>query len=266
MVKNSKILKKLTVGIITVIMAVSSIFIGAFSTAASSMVNYDEWDTVDGLIVEYLGVGGEVVIPSVDRDGLPLTTIDDQAFYGNDDVTAVYICYGIVNIGKNCFKECTYLREIVFPTTVRSYNNNYFASTAELETWCINNSTSSLTYRVSDAYISGGITEDEPTDNSPTASNPKTSSPSTGNSQPTYNSWENIFGGADLEEKNSTTASGTEASEKESTDKKKNDGVTRMDDDGGNITVFLIVGIAIAVMLLIIGIYLFIVFKNRFTL
>ena len=107
-------MKKLLASLITLILLVSCCLIAAFPTSAVD-VNYDDFDIVDGVIIEYLGAGGEVVIPSYDADGNEVTKIDTRAFYGNTDVTAVYICEGILEIGSECFEGCAQLQEVSLP-------------------------------------------------------------------------------------------------------------------------------------------------------
>lgn len=112
-------MKKLLASLITLILLVSCCLIAAFPTSAVD-VNYDDFDIVDGVIIEYLGAGGEVVIPSYDADGKEITKIDNRAFYGNTDVTAVYVCEGILEIGNECFEGCAQLQEVSLPYSLES--------------------------------------------------------------------------------------------------------------------------------------------------
>lgn len=107
-------MKKFLASFITLILLVSCCLIAAFPTSAVD-VNYDDFDIVDGVIIEYLGSGGEVIIPSYDAEGNEVTRIDTRAFYNNKDVTAVYICEGITEIGGECFEGCVQLAEVSLP-------------------------------------------------------------------------------------------------------------------------------------------------------
>lgn len=112
-------MKKIAAGIITLMLLISCCIIAAFPTSAVD-INYDDFDIYDGVIVEYLGEGGEVVIPSYDADGNPITTIGSRAFWAQADVTAVYICEGITEIQSEAFEGCTQLSEVSLPYSLES--------------------------------------------------------------------------------------------------------------------------------------------------
>lgn len=108
---------------------VSCCLIAAFPTSAVD-VNYDDFDISDGMIIEYIGEGGDVVIPSVDADGNKITAIDKRAFFGNDTVTAVYICEGIEEIGDECFEGCIQLTEVSLPYSLKKLGYSPFRRTS----------------------------------------------------------------------------------------------------------------------------------------
>ena len=72
-------MKKLLASVITLLLLVSCCLIAAFPTSATD-INYDDFDIIDGVLLEYVGPGGDVVVPAVDEDGNPVTRIDTKAF------------------------------------------------------------------------------------------------------------------------------------------------------------------------------------------
>ena len=122
-------MKKILASVITLILLLSCCLIAAFPTSAAD-VNYDDFEIVDGLLVEYLGSDSEVVVPSVDRDGNPVTAIDNKAFWGNTDITSVVISEGIETMGAQVFEECTNLSEVSLPYSLKEAAHSVFRKTA----------------------------------------------------------------------------------------------------------------------------------------
>lgn len=83
-------MKKLLSSLVVLLLLVSCCLIAAFPTSASD-INYEDFDIIDGVLLEYVGPGGDVVVPAVDGDGNLVTRIDIKAFYGNTDVTSVVV-------------------------------------------------------------------------------------------------------------------------------------------------------------------------------
>ncbi len=122
-------MKKLLASLVVMLLLVSCCLISAFPTSASD-INYDDfWISEDGIIVEYLGAGGDVVVPSVDADGNPITGIDSRAFAMNSDITSVVICEGIETFGTEAFEECTNLMEVSLPYSLKEVGYSAFRST-----------------------------------------------------------------------------------------------------------------------------------------
>ena len=107
-------MKKLLTSLIVLLLLVGCCLIAAFPTSASD-INYDDWDIIDGVIIEYIGAGGDVVVPSVDADGNPITHIDSRAFRSNTDITSVVISEGIETMGSEVFEYCENLTEATLP-------------------------------------------------------------------------------------------------------------------------------------------------------
>ena len=117
-------MKKLLSALVLIAVLMTACFVGAMPTAAAT--NYDDFDIYDGILVEYLGPGGDVVIPSKDADGNPVTEIDGKAFYDNDDITSVVIPEGITKIGSEAFSFCDYLEKVSLPYSLEKCGISVF--------------------------------------------------------------------------------------------------------------------------------------------
>lgn len=62
-------------------------------------------------ITDYTGPGGDVSIPSI-IDGLPVTSIGDEAFWGSTALTGITISDSVTNIGHFAFGNCTNLARL----------------------------------------------------------------------------------------------------------------------------------------------------------
>ncbi len=85
--------------------------------AQSYTNNYGIWgyETFNGAIIllEYTGPGGAVTIPGT-INGLPVTIVGDQAFFGCFSLTSVSIPNGVTRIGDYAFDECINLTSVIF--------------------------------------------------------------------------------------------------------------------------------------------------------
>ncbi len=126
-------MKKILSSLVLIAVLLSACFIGTMPASAAA-INYDDFDVYDGVLVEYIGDGGDVVIPSTDRDGNPITEIDANAFHKNEDIVSVVIPEGITKIGKEAFEECTYLQSVKLPYSLTEMDYSAFRKCASLTT------------------------------------------------------------------------------------------------------------------------------------
>lgn len=82
----------------------------------------------DGVIEEYVGAGGVVVIPQA-IDGVKVEEIAANAFFANKDITEVYIPEGIHTIGHSAFRDCENLEKVTLPYSLTALEASTFAST-----------------------------------------------------------------------------------------------------------------------------------------
>ncbi len=125
-------MKKLLSMLILICVLMSACFVGAMPASAAK-INYDDFDIYDGILVEYIGDGGDVVVPSEDADGNPITEIDSRAFRGNDDITSVIISEGITKMGYEVFENCTYLESVTLPFSLEECGYSTFRNCRMLE-------------------------------------------------------------------------------------------------------------------------------------
>ena len=78
-------------------------------------------------IAQYTGTNSTVIIPSI-TNGVSVTTIGANAFYGNTRLNTVTIGNGITSIGNGAFQSCTVLGYVTIPSSVIYIGNYAFAS------------------------------------------------------------------------------------------------------------------------------------------
>ena len=83
-----------------------------------------EFEVVNGVLVKYNGVGGDVTIPN----DLGITTIGYQAFIDCKTLTSIVIPSRITAIEKSAFSNCTNLVSVQFPNTLLSIGERAFLS------------------------------------------------------------------------------------------------------------------------------------------
>ncbi len=124
-------MKKLIASLIVSLLLLSVCFVAAMPASATDGVNYDDWLIFDGAIIEYCGSDAEVVVPTVDADGLPITKIEGSAFAGkenafNTTLEKVVIPEGITEIGGRAFEFCDALVEVSLPYSLEKVGQALF--------------------------------------------------------------------------------------------------------------------------------------------
>ena len=98
----------------------------------------DEFEIVDGVLLDYRGRGGDVIIPE------GVTEIASQAFYNKHALKSVVIPEGVVRICREAFCKCSYrdhaVQSIAIPGSVKEIGERAFGACAtlripSLESW-----------------------------------------------------------------------------------------------------------------------------------
>ena len=98
----------------------------------------DDFQIEDGVLVKYLGAGGDVVVP----DGV--TEIGDYAFYGCSSLSSIEIPGSVMEIGDYAFSGCSSLSSIKLPDSVRSIGDYAFSGCSSLSSIEIPGSVTSI--------------------------------------------------------------------------------------------------------------------------
>lgn len=93
----------------------------AFAAEESSP---DDFLVFDGVLEEYVGAGGDVVIPA----SLGVKEIAANAFENNTDITSVVIPEGVEVVGYWSFRKCTSLEAITLPYSLCELAEHCFSS------------------------------------------------------------------------------------------------------------------------------------------
>lgn len=83
-------------------------------------------------ITDYLGTGGDIVIPSTIA-GKPVTALGPMSFWVDDNITSVVIPEGVTTIGKQAFNGDDNLAKITLPSTLKTIGQRAFYGTAITE-------------------------------------------------------------------------------------------------------------------------------------
>jgi len=90
-------------------------------------------------IIGYTGTGGSVIIPAT-TNGLPITGIDNYAFYYEKYITHLTIGTNVTWIGAGAFYLCSSLASITIPIAVTNIGVEAFASCSSLTAINVNSS------------------------------------------------------------------------------------------------------------------------------
>lgn len=129
-------MKKILSFLVCLSIILSSMILGLGSAVAYA-AKYEtspETDFIafDGVIEEYVGPGGLVVIPS-EIDGEAIHEIAARAFFKNLDISGVIIPEGIEKIGNNAFEGCANLVELELPYSLYYLGATVFGSCIGIE-------------------------------------------------------------------------------------------------------------------------------------
>lgn len=123
-------------------------------------IKYDLRTEENGAYVVENNYKGEVVIPAeIQVDGLtiPVIGIEEDAFYGCDDVTCVTLPDGLKVIEKSAFESMSQLTEIVIPDSVEHIGENAFSDCENLKKVVL---PSQIKYLPADLFESCGALEE----------------------------------------------------------------------------------------------------------
>ncbi len=120
-------MKKLFALLLTVALLLSTVVMG-MSTLVYAREASPEEDFIayEGVIEEYVGPGGDVVIPET-IDGEKVYEIAANAFFQNTDISSVDFPEGLEIIGNSAFKQCTNLVKVTFPYSLTDIGGGAFA-------------------------------------------------------------------------------------------------------------------------------------------
>ena len=86
----------------------------------------------NGVVIDYIGSGGEIVVPDNDGEGNDITAIGDEVFKGNTTITSVTIPATITVIGESAFEGCSGLESVVIPNGVSTIGKAAFKNCEKL--------------------------------------------------------------------------------------------------------------------------------------
>lgn len=162
-------MKKILTFLVCFTILLSTMLLGVSSTVAYA-AKYEpspesDFIAFDGVIEEYVGPGGDVVIPA-EIDGEPTLEIAARAFFQNTDISSVIIPEGVEKIGHNAFEGCTNLYKVELPYTLYSVGASVFSSCTGIEAITIPGNIVKVPYgmftgcnALSDIKFSNGVEE-----------------------------------------------------------------------------------------------------------
>ena len=123
MKKLLSILAVLAIVATTCIMGIGTVL------AAPAESSPDDFFVYDGVLEEYVGEGGDVVIPA----SLGVKEIAAKSFFENKDITSLVIPEGVKTIGSKAFFYCENLASVTFPYSLQELDQHEFSGCALTE-------------------------------------------------------------------------------------------------------------------------------------
>lgn len=120
MKKLLSILAVLAIVLVTCIMGIGTVASAAEESPEEDFLVYD------GVLEEYVGPGGDVVIPA----SLGVKEIAAKAFFANNDITSVVIPEGVEVVGYWCFNMCEAIEAVTLPYSLEELAEHCFSSAA----------------------------------------------------------------------------------------------------------------------------------------
>ncbi len=115
----------------------------AQTSGVLTYVNYGDYIEITGCDREF---SGDLIIPK-SIDGVPVTSIGDEAFYECTSLTSVNIPDSVTSIVDSAFEGCTSLASVIIPDSVTSIGEYVFYQCESLTSVTIPDSVVSIGYR-----------------------------------------------------------------------------------------------------------------------
>lgn len=96
------------------------------SDCGRASVVFSNYVVDNGVITAYIGAEDEIVIPTQDKEGVPITGIGERAFYDKAFLKKVTVPEGITSIGASAFAASSNIEEINLPAGITSISTNAF--------------------------------------------------------------------------------------------------------------------------------------------
>lgn len=141
-------MKKFLTSLLVVCMLLTACFVSAVPASAATASPESDFEVYDGVLIDYLGAGGDVVIP----ESLEITEIDSQVFSkcaAAQEITSVIVPDGVTKIGYACFEYCANLEKVLLPRSLEELGGSAFRFCTSLTSIAI---PGSVTHLVGDTF------------------------------------------------------------------------------------------------------------------